>query len=137
STPPTPPPAAEPASPTETVVRFRAAASPTAFRLATYLAAAPLELPLLRRIQQTLLPQSTPRHLAEVVTSDLVRPVDGRVSSFEFADGVREALLACTTRDDSAKVIRAVATHHRHRGTAILAFTPAIESPDLAPAPPA
>jgi hypothetical protein len=136
STPPIPPPAAEPASPTETVVRFRAAASPTAFRLATYLAAAPLELPLLRRIQQTLLPQSTPRHLAEVVTSDLVRPVDGRVSSFEFAEGVREALLACTTRDDSAKVIRAVATHHRHRGAAALAFTRAIEAPDLAPDPP-
>jgi hypothetical protein len=136
STPPPLPPEGDPGSPTERVVRFRAAATPTAFQLATYLAAAPLELPLLRRIQQSVLPHSAPHHLAEVVTSDLVYPVDDRMLSFEFVPGVREALLACTTRDSSARVIRAVAANQRHRNGAGVAFTRTIEAPDLTLDPP-
>lgn len=130
--PSTPPPLPQPTAPgsaADLVIRFRASASPTAFRLATYLAAAPLELPLLHRIRRTLLPDSAPYHLAELITSDLVRPESH--ASFEFVDGVREALLACTTRDDSAKAVRAVAAHHRH----VVALTRTIEAPDRTPEP--
>jgi hypothetical protein len=120
-----------PTDATELVLRFRSSASSTAFRLATYLAAAPLDLPLLRRIQRSLLPESAPLHLAEVVTSDLVVRVDG---ALDFAVGVREALLACGTRQDSARVLRAVATHHGRRRPGAFAVT-ALESPDTAPDP--
>jgi hypothetical protein len=114
------------------VLQFRSSVSATAFRLATYLAAAPLDLPLLRRIQRSLLPESVPSHLAEVVTSDLVEQVDG---SLEFVPGVREALLACGTRHDSARVLRAVAAHHNRRRPGAFALTAAIDSPDTAPDP--
>ncbi|GIJ53241.1 FxSxx-COOH system tetratricopeptide repeat protein [Virgisporangium aurantiacum] len=110
--------------PDDLVLRFRSSVSATAFRLATYLAAAPLDLPLLRRIQRSLLPESMPLHLAEVVTSDLVRRTDG---TLDFVDGVREALLACGTRHDSARVLRAV-------GGALTLTTP-IDAPDNAPDP--
>ncbi|GAA1033859.1 FxSxx-COOH system tetratricopeptide repeat protein [Virgisporangium ochraceum] len=119
-----------PTDATELVLRFRSSASSTAFRLATYLAAAPLDLPLLRRIQRTLLPESAPLHLAEVVTSDLVVRVDG---ALDFAAGVREALLAGSTRHDSARVLRAVAAHHNLRRPATLALTTAVEVPDSDP----
>jgi tetratricopeptide (TPR) repeat protein len=133
STPTEPPTPPDTETPAQRVVRFHVAASPSAFRLATYFAAAPLELPLLRRIQQRMLPRSAPHHLAEVMTSDLVRRTDGRVLTFEFTEGVREALLACATREDSAKVVRLIAIHHRHRSGAAFALTRAIEAPDLAP----
>jgi hypothetical protein len=112
----------------ELVLRFRSSVSATAFRLATYLAAAPLDLPLLRRIQRSLLPESMPLHLAEVITSDLVRRIDG---SLDFVEGVREALLACGTRHDSARVLRAVA---RLRPGTFAGTTP-IDAPDTAPDP--
>ena len=110
------------------VLRFRSSVSATGFRLATYLAAAPLDLPLLRRIQRSLLPESMPLHLAEVVTSDLVRRTDG---SLDFVDGVREALLACGTRHDSARVLRAVTRLHPDTVT----VTTPIDAPDNAPDP--
>lgn len=137
--PSVPPPDPEPAtaaSSAELVLRFRSSASPLAFRLATYLAAAPLDLPLLRKVQRVMLPDSAPFHLAEVVTSDLVRSADGTAAALEFADGVREALLACATRDDSAQVVRAVAAHYHNRGPAALTLTRAIEAPDQTPDPP-
>ena len=136
STPPPLPEADRSESAAELVLQFRSAASATAFRLATYLAAAPLDLPLLRRVQQTVLPESAPHHLAEIVTSNLMRRADSNSAPLEFVDGVREALLACATRDDSARVVRAVAIHQRHRGAAALTFTKAIEAPDLTADPP-
>jgi hypothetical protein len=120
----------------EVVLRFRSSASPLSFRLATYLAAAPLDLPLLRKVQRVMLPGSAPFHLAEVVTSDLVRHTGGAAPSLEFADGVREALLACATRDDSAQVVRTVAAHYSQHAPAAVAFTRAIEAPDQTPDPP-
>ncbi|GIJ48487.1 cytochrome c [Virgisporangium aliadipatigenens] len=131
STPPDTAPATEPRSASDLVLRFRSGTSATAFRLATYIAAAPLDLPLLRRMQRSLLPDSAPHHLAAIVTSELVRPAGDDPTSLEFVDGVREALLACATRDDSAKAVRVVAAHQRHRVPTT--FTDAIEAPDLTP----
>jgi hypothetical protein len=115
------------------VLRFRATASPLAFRLATYFAAAPLELPFLRTLQGIVLPESLPVHLAEVLTSDLVRKdPGGRAQSWDFANGVREMLLAAATREESARVIRAVSEHYGgHDGVA--ALTNVLTAPDLVP----
>jgi hypothetical protein len=104
-------------SPKERVLRFRSGATPLAFQLATQLAAAPLDLPLARRIQSAMLPESSPHHLAEVLNSELVlrEPGSGGPARPEFAAGVREVLLSGATRDDSAQVMRLVWRHYGDR----------------------
>ncbi|WP_433057110.1 FxSxx-COOH system tetratricopeptide repeat protein [Dactylosporangium sp. CS-033363] len=52
---------------------FRASASPTAYRLAGLLAAAPLTLPLMRLVAAERLPEARPEHLAEVFLGGLLR----------------------------------------------------------------
>jgi tetratricopeptide (TPR) repeat protein len=134
--PGTPPPAPEPVEavdPATAVLLFRRAASPPAFRLATLLAAAPLELPLLHRLRQVLLPGSAPHHLAEMLTGRLVDHTDQAGTFYEFATGVRQALLSCASRDDSARVLRAVAAHQPHRGPAGLLLSEVVEAPEGAP----
>ncbi|WP_433364706.1 FxSxx-COOH system tetratricopeptide repeat protein [Actinoplanes sp. CA-142083] len=129
--PSTPPDLADPGDeiePEAAVSGFRRTA-PQAFRLATLLAAAPLELPLLHKLQRILLPGSEPQHLAEVLDSPLVRRTDDAGTAFEFADGVREVLLACASRDDSARVLRTIAAHRPGRSAE------AIEAPHSAPDP--
>jgi hypothetical protein len=134
--PPTDQPAPEPPqSSRDLVLRFRTAATPLAFRLATHLAAAPLDLPLVRRIQGAMLPQSSPHHLAEVMTSDLVRCVPDHANPprLDFAAGVREVLLSSSTRDDSAQVLRMVARHYGDRFPGGEAMTLMIDAPGQAP----
>ncbi|HET8657950.1 MAG TPA: FxSxx-COOH system tetratricopeptide repeat protein [Micromonosporaceae bacterium] len=125
--------ASRPATPqpaVELVRRFRSHSSWLAFRLATYLAAAPLDPPLVRKVQRDLLPESSRHHLAEVVNSDLVRRAPGSAVSLDFVEGVRGALLACATRTDSAEVVRTVAAHYGHRSPTALALAHAIEAPN-------
>ncbi len=55
------------------VSRFRATASPPARRLAGLMAAAPVSLPVVHLIQQTLLPESGQIHVAEVFMSGLLK----------------------------------------------------------------
>lgn len=120
----------------ELVLRFRASASPLAFQLATYFAAAPLDLPFLRTLQGLVLPESLPVHLAEVLTSDLVRPPGTTTTAnpmWEFADGVREALLAASTREQSARVVRAVGDHYGERNPVAAALHRALDAPDHEP----
>ena len=62
-------------SASELVQHFRATASPTARRLAGLMAAIPVTLPVVRLIQQTMLPESGQIHLAEVFMSGLLRPI--------------------------------------------------------------
>ncbi|MGW5640187.1 tubulin-like doman-containing protein [Streptomyces sp. NPDC003832] len=81
----------------ELVKRFRATASPEAFRLAGYFAAAPLTLPVMRLVQRVMTRSPRPAHLAEVFVSGLlVRRDDGEApeqASYDFVPGVREVLL--------------------------------------------
>ncbi|MDL4814579.1 FxSxx-COOH system tetratricopeptide repeat protein [Actinomadura opuntiae] len=96
------------------VKRFRASSSPDAFKLATYLAAAPLRLPVMRLVQRAMLPASTSSVLAEVFLGGLLLMV-GRPSgggreevAYEFHEGVREILLQGLRRREIYQVLRAV-----------------------------
>lgn len=91
------------------VSEFRAAASPTAFALATRLSAAPLSLPVLRRIVETT-PGAGPVHVSELLMSHLAGPTGttGEGPSdvaFAFAPDIREELLALGRRSATARVL--------------------------------
>ncbi|MEU3603225.1 SAV_2336 N-terminal domain-related protein [Streptomyces sp. NPDC006798] len=108
-----PPTAARPRAerridPARRVRDFRRTASPAAARLAVYLSAVPLVLPVMRLVQRAMLHRTGPDVLAEVLLSGLLRrddrttadatpagaardPADG--PGYAFLDGVREELL--------------------------------------------
>ncbi|MEV6835407.1 SAV_2336 N-terminal domain-related protein [Streptomyces sp. NPDC051133] len=78
----------------ELVLRFRASASPEAFRLAGHLAVGRPDLPVMRLVQAAVEPDPRPQHLAEIVLSGLLTTVPGGPpGSYVFRDGVRELLL--------------------------------------------
>ncbi|MFI7541672.1 FxSxx-COOH system tetratricopeptide repeat protein [Actinoplanes sp. NPDC049599] len=94
------------------VRRFRAAASPQAFRLAALLAAAPLQLPVIRLVQHAMFNDPRPAHLAEVLLSGLVdrqfsEAPEGE-AEFEFQDGVRPVLLSSLSRGEAVRVLHQV-----------------------------
>lgn len=73
------------------------------YALAVHLAAAPLNAPVMRLVQRTMLPESRPSDLVELVGSGLlhrVGPEPGPAADardevvFDFAPGVRDELLA-------------------------------------------
>jgi tetratricopeptide (TPR) repeat protein/putative methionine-R-sulfoxide reductase with GAF domain len=87
-------------TPAESVATFRAIASPEGFRLLRLLAGAPLTLPIMRLIQQSVTTSREQFHLAEVMLSGLIEritPRDAVISPshiiYEFIPGVRETLL--------------------------------------------
>ncbi|MFI8356557.1 SAV_2336 N-terminal domain-related protein [Streptomyces cyaneofuscatus] len=99
------------------VERFRGEASQSAFELAGYLAAAPLVMPVMRLVQRVMLPRSKPSHLAEVFLSGLLsRADDGApalgedpdLTLYDFRPGVRDALLATLTRQESLRTLDVV-----------------------------
>jgi tetratricopeptide (TPR) repeat protein len=112
-------------APQDRVALFRSVASPTALRLASYLATAPLSLPVLRALQAVTLPGS-PVDLAEVFLSGLLRrvrqPCPGGVD-FDFHPGVRQVLLASMPRAEVLRVFRAVCQTAGGKFGASLAFT--------------
>ena len=96
----------------ERVLRFREDASPLAYELAGFLAATPLSLQVMRVVQGVMLPRSRPAHLAEVLLSDLVRPVPANGNpadaSYDFHDGVRDQLLVGLPRGETIAVLEKV-----------------------------
>ncbi|MFJ7997906.1 SAV_2336 N-terminal domain-related protein [Streptomyces sp. NPDC096310] len=92
------------------VSRFRSAASPVAGQLAVYLAAAPLCLPVMQLVQRTMLPDSGPSELAEVLLSGLLSRSKGDGADdgpwYEFTPGVQEALLGPLGRDEAILVLK-------------------------------
>jgi len=109
-------PPAEPTdlTPLDRVMRFRASASPDAYRLAVHLSAAPLRLPVMRLVQQAMLPDSTLADLAEIQLSELLKPVDPPAGShayhvaYSFHDGVRTILMSGLRRGETLRVLRNV-----------------------------
>ncbi|MFD6322729.1 FxSxx-COOH system tetratricopeptide repeat protein [Streptomyces sp. NPDC058442] len=104
---------ARPPTPAERVLEFRAAASPTAFRLAQHLAVAPLDLAVMETVQHLTQPGSRPAHMAEVLTSGLLVTEDGTSADpfgpaahrYAFLPGVAEELLATSGRAATVEVM--------------------------------
>ncbi|MDA3642788.1 FxSxx-COOH system tetratricopeptide repeat protein [Saccharopolyspora indica] len=122
-------------SPQQRVMNFLSTASPPASRLATLLAAVPVSVPVARAIQTELVPGSGPDDLAEVFTSDLLRPVDEaggwENATFAFEQPVREVLLSGARRSETAHVLRIVAD----RVPGVAHLRDALADPDRTPSP--
>ncbi|MGP2442706.1 SAV_2336 N-terminal domain-related protein, partial [Streptomyces sp. JW3] len=110
--PPAPTPRADrQRTPYQRVSRFSSVASPAAGRLAVYLAAAPLCLPVMQLVQRTMLPDSGPSELAEVLVSGLVTRAGAEYGPdgtqwYEIEPDVREALLSRLGRDEAMLVLK-------------------------------
>ncbi|MFE0451496.1 SAV_2336 N-terminal domain-related protein [Streptomyces sp. NPDC058914] len=92
--------APDPASLTarDLVLRFRATASPEAFRLAGHLALAVPSVPVMRLVQRAVDRDPRPQHLAEVILSGMLTAVPGPPGSYAFRPGVRDLLLRTLPR---------------------------------------
>ncbi|MCX4906273.1 FxSxx-COOH system tetratricopeptide repeat protein [Streptomyces sp. NBC_00878] len=90
------------------VAHFRSAVTWNVCTLATLLAVVPLDEPLIREVQGTLVPDSSLADFAQLLVHGLVRPSDAPGVAFEFADGVREELLAAGRRSDLIRVVELV-----------------------------
>ncbi|WP_328927601.1 SAV_2336 family protein [Streptomyces sp. NBC_00190] len=132
--PPPPPRAVRP--PRELVARFRSSAAPRAVQLAVYLSAAPLTLPVMRLVQRTMLPDSEPSDLAEVLLSGLLRrSAEAPGQWYEFAPGVQDVLLGPLGRDEAALVLKHCSEYvQAHFGRGVRNF-PALAVSQLTGAP--
>ncbi|MEU7059790.1 FxSxx-COOH system tetratricopeptide repeat protein [Streptomyces sp. NPDC046197] len=97
-----------PRAATAAVRRFFTLATPAARRLATQLAAIPFEFDLVDQLRRRAMPETGPDHLAEILMGGLIDWDSGGEGRPEFADGVREALLATTTRSQLARTVTLV-----------------------------
>ncbi|WP_037672148.1 SAV_2336 N-terminal domain-related protein [Streptomyces griseus] len=93
-----PAPAVTTAGPEDLVLRFRATASPEAFRLAGHLALAVPSVPVMRLVQRTVDREPRPQHLAEVILSGMLTTAPGPPGSYDFRPGVRDLLLRTLPR---------------------------------------
>ncbi|WP_327737360.1 SAV_2336 family protein [Streptomyces nojiriensis] len=134
---PLPPPRAM-RPPRELVARFRSSAAPRAVQLAVYLSAAPLTLPVMRLVQRTMLPDSEPSDLAEVLLSGLLRRSGpGPGHWYEFVPGVQDVLLGPLGRDEAALVLKHCSEYVlAHFGRGVRNF-PALAVSQLTGTPPA
>jgi cytidylate kinase len=101
-----------PTTSAELVDSFRLTASPTAFRLACYLSGAWLSLPVMRMVQQLMLPESDTSHLAEVFLSGVLHRVDTdrrddpEFAQYDFKTGVRDQLNNYLQRHELLTVVQ-------------------------------
>ncbi|MEP0873118.1 formylglycine-generating enzyme family protein [Trichocoleus desertorum AS-A10] len=119
-----------PKSAEERLELFMATASPLAQRLARMMAAVPIELPVVHLIQQELLHEVQPIHIAEVYTSSLLEANQPKESGsnapvrYEFVKGVRELLNERTPVDETVGVLEALSRRiARTLGFEIKSFT--------------
>ncbi|MEV0634041.1 FxSxx-COOH system tetratricopeptide repeat protein [Streptomyces sp. NPDC050619] len=97
-----------PRAATAAVRRFFSLATPSARRLATQLAAIPFDFDLVEQLRRRVMPETGPDHLAEILMGGLIDWEGGAEGRPEFAEGVREALLATTTRSQLARTVSVV-----------------------------
>jgi formylglycine-generating enzyme required for sulfatase activity len=114
----------EPLNPEERVQRFWVSASASARKLARLLVAAPIiTLPIVRIIQDTLLPRSHTYQIAEVFLGGLLKPLTTITPEvhpdevlFVFVDeGIRDIILDGAPMTDSITVLDAVSRHVARR----------------------
>jgi tetratricopeptide (TPR) repeat protein len=119
------------------VMRFRTQASVQAYYLAGVLAAVPLSLSLITRVQKIMVPDSSLSTLAEVVLSGLLKRLPSNGSkpdpisvTYDFHDGVREELLSGMRRMDTIRVARVVGRYAEHVNSTLRNFSAALDAPD-------
>ncbi|MGC0329553.1 hypothetical protein RKD23_002543 [Streptomyces sp. SAI-170] len=98
---------------------FRAGASPGAVRLAVYLAAAPLTLPVMQLVQRAMLPDTGPMELAEVLLGGLLRqlPGTGDQPCFAYPGRLQDLLLGSLDQDTAVLVLKHCSAYvERHFG---------------------
>lgn len=93
------------------LTRFDAMASPLAQRLARLLSAAPLGLPVMRMVQQTMLPGATQAHLAEFFLGGLIQDISDAATPlsgirYDFHPGVRDLLMEGLPIGESVEVLK-------------------------------
>ena len=119
--------------------RFRLTASPMARKLAGLLAAAPVSLPVVRLVRQTMLPKSSQVHVAEVLLGGILKPlspinegVDADKIQYDFVDGVRDLLLDAVPLTESTEVLRKVSEYVAQRaGLSVDDFAAILVNPGL------
>jgi tetratricopeptide (TPR) repeat protein len=116
------------------VRRFLGLASPLARHLALLLAVIPLDFDLIEELRDRAVPEAGPDHLAEVLMGGLIdwnRDGEGDV---DFADGVREALLATGTRSQLAQLVGLLSELRAGQGAGAL-LRAVLRDPEHAPLP--
>ncbi|MEV6877017.1 FxSxx-COOH system tetratricopeptide repeat protein [Amycolatopsis sp. NPDC051128] len=123
----------------EKVKHFHSSASPSAFRLATLLAAVPVDVDVARALQADLVPGSGPDHLAEVFTSGLLERVrDGTPwdrTQWEFDGHVRQLLLRGARRSDTAHAVISASRRFGDQRPVLVRLQAALAAPDATPDP--
>ncbi|MFB4300094.1 SAV_2336 N-terminal domain-related protein [Actinomadura sp. NTSP31] len=107
-------PAAEPGSARDRVGRFRAAASPPAFRLAVRLSAVPLTLDVMRMVGADTAGVGD-QQLAEVLLGGLLHRVAGPDATYDFTAGVRAELRSHLDEAEARRLERRAAERRRAR----------------------
>ena len=129
-------------NPQERVHRFRMTASPMGRKLAGLLAAAPvINLPVVRLIQETLLPESRQVHVAELFLGGLLKPLTPIAADtlpdtvqYDFMDDeIRGMLLEGSPVKDSADVFDAVSRYvAAELGKSLQDFVALLTMPEVA-----
>ncbi|MGA5446195.1 FxSxx-COOH system tetratricopeptide repeat protein [Streptomyces umbrinus] len=118
------------------VAHFRSAVTRNVFTLATLLAVVPLDQPLIREVQGALVPDSSLADFAQLLVHGLVRPSDSPGVAFEFADGVREELLAAGRRSDLIRVVELVGYRGKSDGEHLWRLPQLLRGADVPELPP-
>ncbi|WP_279493586.1 FxSxx-COOH system tetratricopeptide repeat protein [Actinocrispum wychmicini] len=126
----------------EQVDHFRSVASPEAFRLATLLAAVPINVSIARMLQRELAPESGPEHLVEILVSGLVQPAanDAGLANwdeirFHMVAAARALLLSGARRSATAKAIHVAASRFGDDIPQLGRLRDALRDPDTTPDP--
>ncbi|MFI5587876.1 FxSxx-COOH system tetratricopeptide repeat protein [Amycolatopsis sp. NPDC051758] len=120
------------------VKNFRGQASPSAYRLATLLAAVPVTVGVARALQAELMPGSEPAHLAEVFTSGLLERTTGvawDTANWDYPHQVRELLLSGARRSETVQAVLAAQRLGDSAGGFLTRLRDALEEPDSTPDP--
>ncbi|MBY8874665.1 hypothetical protein K7640_22820 [Micromonospora sp. PLK6-60] len=110
-----------PSSPAEHAFVLRTSVAPDTFRLASLLAAtAPLTIPVMRHIQDRLLPQTGPAEIAELHMSGIFEPT-GEIGTdvvYDLPLGLRPVLQSTLRHHEIAEAVSEVGTYmaERHAG---------------------
>ncbi|MDF6046376.1 FxSxx-COOH system tetratricopeptide repeat protein [Streptomyces sp. JH14] len=103
----------------DAVRRFVALASPLARQLAVLLAVAPMRFDVIEELRDRAFPESGPDHMAEIMMGGLIDWERDGEGGPDFADGVREALLATSNRTQLARAVGLLAESRASRAQGI------------------